>query len=141
MCVFPEGKLLDGNGCACSGELFLDLLCVFLGNAFLEDLGSAFNQVLSVLQAQTGDFANNLDNVELLSAEAGQFNVELGLLFNCCCSGSCCAANCYGSCCGYAKFLFNCLNQVSELEDSESLDFFNNSCNLFGWDDKLPPEL
>ena len=77
-----ELKLLNLNSCACLGEGSLNLLSLILGNAFLNGLGSALDQILSVLQTQTGQLADSLDNVELLSAEACENDVELGLLLS-----------------------------------------------------------
>ncbi len=68
--------------------------------------GAAFYEFLSFLKAETGDFTNDLDNVELLSAEGLKNYVEF-------CLSS--AAELLhplrllprrGSCCGYAEFLF-----------------------------------
>ena len=124
-------KLLNFNGSAGLGKSSLDLLSLVLGNAFLNGLGCALNQILSVLQAQTGDLANSLDNVQLVSTKACQNNVELGLLFS---SGSSCTGsgnNAYGSSSGYAELLFNCLYKVSELKNCKRLYLFKNVSNLF----------
>ena len=75
-------KLLNLNSCAGLDELSLDLLSVLLGDAFLNVLGATLDQVLSLLQAQTGDLADDLDNAQLLVTETGQNDVELGLLLN-----------------------------------------------------------
>src|SRR5690606_10659674 len=54
---------------------------VGLGNAFLDVLGCAVDQVLGFLQTQAGDFAHGLDDGHLVRAGFGQHDVELGLLF------------------------------------------------------------
>ena len=116
-----------------------EALSFVLGNAFLNGLGSALNHFLSFLKAETGDLTNSLDNVKLLSAEALKNYVKLGLLFSC---GSCCACYCnyaYGSCCGYAKFVFNCLYKVSKFNNCKRLDLFDNVCDLFGCHFRIPP--
>ena len=81
-------KLLNFNFSACCLEVSCDLLCVFLGDAFLNGLGSALNEVLSILKAEAAKILNDLDNVELGSTSVSKNNVELGLLLNgsCCCS-------------------------------------------------------
>ena len=48
-----QRMLLDFDFGASLGELLLDLLGVFLGNAFLDRLGSAVDHVLGVLEAET----------------------------------------------------------------------------------------
>lgn len=80
-------KLLKLNLSACLFELLLDLLSVLLGSALLDILGSALNEVLSLLKAETGDLTNSLDNVELLSAEGLKNYVEFCLFF--CCGSRC----------------------------------------------------
>ena len=74
-------ELLQSNLCANFFQLCLDVVCFVLGSAFLYHLRSAFYQFLGLLQAQTCDGTDNLDNVHLLLAEAGQLYVELSLLF------------------------------------------------------------
>lgn len=59
--------LLDFDGCASFFELRLDGFCVFLADFFFQRLRSAVDQFLRFLQAETGDFANNLDDVDLWS--------------------------------------------------------------------------
>ena len=116
-------NLLDFDGCAGSGELCFEVFCLFLGNAFFEGFGSAFNEVFCFFKAKAGDFTNNLDNAELAIACGCKDNVEFGLFFSGCGCGSGCAGNSYRSC-GYAEFLFECLYEVSEFEYSKGLDFF-----------------
>src|SRR5690606_9601418 len=66
-------------------SFFQLLLRVFGGRlvrAFLDGLRSAVDQVLGFLQAQAGDFAHSLDDVDLVGADFGQNDRELGLLFS-----------------------------------------------------------
>ena len=58
-------KLDDGSD---FGELGLDGLGLFLGHAFLERLGGAVDEVLGFLEPEAGDFADDLDDVDLLVA-------------------------------------------------------------------------
>lgn len=74
--------LLEFGGSASFNQLLDSGFSVSLGNAFLDVLGSAVNQVLGFLQTQAGDFTHGLDDADLVGASAGQDNVELGLLFS-----------------------------------------------------------
>ena len=75
--------LLDRDLGASGFELFLDLGGFVLGDAFLDDLGSAVDQVLGFLEAQAGDdLADRLDDVQLVGAGFGELDVEFGLLFD-----------------------------------------------------------
>src|SRR4051794_16062825 len=80
--------LLQLDGAAGILDLLLDLLGFFLVDAFLDRLGSAFDQRLRLAEAKTGDRADFLDHVDLLAAVAGENDVELGLLFGSRSSGS-----------------------------------------------------
>ena len=51
------------------------------GDAFLDGRGHAFDEVLGFLQAETGDLADDLDDADLVGAEARHGHGELGLLF------------------------------------------------------------
>ena len=77
-----RSKLLHFDLCASFLQLGGQLLCVFLGDAFLQSLGSVVDQLLGFLQAQAGSSADNLDDVQLGSASGLQDDVELGLFFN-----------------------------------------------------------
>src|SRR3546814_17070591 len=54
-------------------NLLLQLFRRLLVNAFLDGLRRAFNQILGFFQTKTGDFAHNLDDVDLLGGvDAGE---------------------------------------------------------------------
>ena len=75
-------ELLDFDGSTDSLELLGDLLGFFLGDAFLDGLGSSFDHVLGFLEAQAlHDFADNLDDLDLFRASVLQDDIELGLFF------------------------------------------------------------
>src|SRR5918994_5298264 len=74
-------SLLQLDGAAGILDLLLDLLGFGLVDAFLDRLRSAFDQRLGFAEAELGDRADLLDDVDLLAAVAGQDHVELGLLF------------------------------------------------------------
>src|SRR5690625_6715071 len=66
-------------------ELLLELVCLLLGDSFLDRLRRTLDQILGLLEAEAGDGANLLDDVDLLVACSVQDHVELGLLL--CSSG------------------------------------------------------
>ena len=67
-------------------KLLLERVGVGLGQLLLDDLGCAFNEVLGFLEAQTRDFAHNLDDVELLCTTVCELDVKFRLLFGSCSS-------------------------------------------------------
>src|SRR5687768_17798916 len=72
---------LELDGAAGVFDLLLDLLGFVFADAFLDRLGSAFDQRLRLAEAKAGDRPDFLDDVDLLATVAGQDHVELGLLF------------------------------------------------------------
>ena len=61
-------------------ELGLGLLGVLLGDLLEDRLGGAVDQVLGLLEAEAGERAHLLDDLDLLVAGAGEDDVELVLL-------------------------------------------------------------
>src|ERR1700746_3403675 len=74
-------SLLDFDGSASFRELLPYILGFFLVDAFLDRLGSTVNQVLGLFQAEAGDFSHSLDYVDLVSANCGENDGEIQLLF------------------------------------------------------------
>src|SRR5579872_4904020 len=72
-------SLLQLDFCACVFELLFDLGRLVLVHIGLDLLGSALDEVLRFLEAQTGDCADFLDHVDFLVASARQDDRELGL--------------------------------------------------------------
>src|SRR5262249_22305581 len=73
--------LLERDLGAAVFQLLLDLLGLLLGHVLLDRLGRPFDQFLGLLQAQAGDLADHLDDVDLLGGvEAVERDRELGLL-------------------------------------------------------------
>src|SRR5690606_41704490 len=100
------------------------------GHAFLDRLGSAVNEVLGFFQAQTGDFANGLDDADLVGADFSQDDVELGLFF----SGGSGATGC-GSSDGdgsgssrHTEFFFHVRDQFGQFEDGQVSDGVQDFC-------------
>ena len=76
----PKRILLDVDLGAGFLKLLLEVSSFALGDRFLDRLRSAFDEVLGFLEAETGDGADFLDDLDLLVAGRGQDNGELGLL-------------------------------------------------------------
>src|SRR5690625_306632 len=74
-------KLLELDLRASFLELLLDLLGLVLGDAFLDGLAAGLDQILRLFQAERGDRADLLDDVDLLVTGLDQDDVEFGLLF------------------------------------------------------------
>src|SRR6476620_8964958 len=77
-----ERSLLELDGAAGFLDLLLDLLGLVLVDAFLDRLRRTLDEGLRLTQAQAGDRADFLDDVDLLATVAGEDHVELGLLFS-----------------------------------------------------------
>lgn len=74
-------RLLDLDLRASLFELLLEVLGILLGHALLQSLRSGLDESLGLGQAQTGDLADSLDDLDLgSSVETGEDDVELGLL-------------------------------------------------------------
>ena len=124
--------------CFCAGFLQLgdQLLCVFLGDSFLQGLGAVVHQILCVLQAQAGSGTDNLDDAQLGSTGALQDNVELGLLFNFLSSSDSGAGDSSGGG-GNAENLFQSVNQFGQLQDGQFLNLLNQSSDLLRCNDNF----
>src|SRR5206468_3722556 len=76
----PSNALLDLDGGACLFELRLDRVRLVPRDAFLDGLRSGVHQVLRLLEAETGDGAHHLDDLDLAIARPVENDVERGLL-------------------------------------------------------------
>src|SRR5579884_678447 len=74
-------KLLDSNLCAHLGHL----LGLFLRDALFNGLGRLINDRFGLLESQTGEFAHDLDDVDLVRTNLTEDGIEFGLLLD----GSC----------------------------------------------------
>ena len=74
-CLF-EVRLLKGNNSTSGFKLFLDVVSFVFLNVFLDSRRSTVNKVLSVLQANTSDVLNGLNNLNLSGTWFSQFNSE-----------------------------------------------------------------
>ena len=75
-----ERELLDLDGAAGLFELGLELLGLVLVDALLDGLGGLVDERLGLLEAQAGGRADDLDDLDLLVAGAGEDDVERRLL-------------------------------------------------------------
>src|SRR4029453_6013783 len=81
--VLPCGGSLDLDGGADLLELLLHVGRLRLGNLLLHRLGGAVHEILGLLEAQSGELAHHLDDLDLLVARRVQDHVELCLLLGC----------------------------------------------------------
>src|SRR4051794_41616013 len=75
-----RGPLLDGDGGAGALERGLGLLGLVLGDLLQDRLRRVVDQVLGLLEAERGEAAHLLDDLDLLVAGALEDDVELVLL-------------------------------------------------------------
>src|SRR5258706_2785291 len=125
-------RLLDGNLGAGVFEDLLDLLGLILGNVLFDGLRSALDEVLRFLQAERGDLADGLDDVDLLLAGALENDGELGLDLR----GRCCGGGTSGrrggdggGSGGDAEALFERLDEVRKVKDRHRLNLLHE---IFG---------
>src|SRR6185437_8718447 len=72
--------LLELDGRTSLGQLLLHLLGVGLGDLLLDRLRRGLDQVLRLLEAEAGDLADGLDDLDLVGPRVGEHDVELRLL-------------------------------------------------------------
>src|SRR5690606_6268799 len=107
---------------ASSFQLLLDVFGFSLRHAFLDGLGSTFNQGLGFAEAEAGDATDFLDDVDLVVAEGGEDHVEFGLLFSGrsgTASSTASSGNGDGSSSGNAPLLFEHLGELGSLQDGQ----------------------
>ncbi|MEY9562728.1 hypothetical protein ABIA26_005070 [Sinorhizobium fredii] len=111
-------ELLDVDLGASVFELLLEVSSFRLGNGFLDSLRSAFDEVLGFLEAEAGDGADFLDDVDLVRAGIRQDDVELGLFFfsrSSSASSATSSSNCYRSSSRNAPLFFEQLWKAQQL--------------------------
>src|SRR3546814_11463884 len=73
-------RISDWSSDVCSSDLLLlELFGLVLADAFLDGLRRAFDEILRLLEAEPGNGTHLFDDVDLLLAGRGQYDVELGL--------------------------------------------------------------
>ena len=80
-CSITE-KLLQFNLGASGFQFLLGFFSFSLGKAFLNSLRSAVDEVFGFLQAEAGQFADSLNNLNFVSADFCQNDVEFGFFFS-----------------------------------------------------------
>ncbi len=123
-----QPNLFQFNFSAGFFELSLEAFSVSLGETFLDYAGSAVNEFLSFLEAETGELLHELNDLELFIAGSLEDYVERGLLFSGC-TGSCGACcNCNSSSGGFnAIFLFEDLSEFVNFLNGEVYKLFSKS--------------
>src|SRR5438876_968368 len=129
--VVAEGRasaeLLDFDLGADVLELLLDCRGLFLGDAFLDRLGRSLDEVLGFLETQGGDLADDLDDVDLVAADFGQRDGELGLLLGRRRRrGAAALRHRHRHRGGHAELRFERLHELRELQDADSLDVLDH---------------
>src|SRR3954470_24489596 len=112
-------ELLDFDRGAGLGQLGLGSLCGFLGGLLENGLGGTVDEVLGFLQAQAGQLAHDLDDLDLPCAGFGEDDVELVLLLLDRGSGGCTTTggrDGYRGGGGDAELLFERVEQFLELD-------------------------
>ena len=125
-----ESSLFNLDGCADFLELLLDGLCLILRDGFLDGSGSAVNQSLGFLQTETGDLADNLDDLDLLCAGGSENDVKLSLGGNRSGTAICGSGNSNSGSGGNAEFFLDSLDKLGKLKNGHGLYFFDNVCNF-----------
>jgi hypothetical protein len=113
--------LLDVDLRAGVFKLLLDVFSFALGDAFLDSLRSSFDQILGFLQAETGDSADFLDDVDLVGAGFGRITSNSVFLFSGFSRSSSTASSSNGHRCsgGNAPLFFKHLGQLSSFQDGQ----------------------
>src|SRR3954466_14176657 len=113
-------SLLDLDRGAGLFQLALDRIGLVLGDALLDRLRRRVDEVLRLLEAETGDGADDLDHLDLLATRSGEDDVERRLLLGLCSAAACRRAgsrDCNRSGGGDAPLLFDLVLQLDQLED------------------------
>src|SRR4051812_21974383 len=121
-------RLLDVSSSAGVFQLLLDAVSIGLRHAILHNGRHAFDQILRFLQAEAGDFADDLNHADFVGAEAGHGDGEFRLLFHSRSRRSgtaACSSNSNRSSGAYAPLLFECLDQIHNLHHLEVGQCFN----------------
>jgi len=97
-CSITE-KLLQFNLGASGFQFLLGFFSFSLGKAFLNSLRSAVDEVFGFLQAEAGQFADSLNNLNFVSADFFQNDVEFGFFFSRSSTGTGRSGNSNSGCC------------------------------------------
>src|SRR3546814_15428251 len=96
---------------------------LFPYTTLFRSLRRAFNQILGFFQTKTGDFAHNLDDVDLLGGvDAGEHDRELSLLFNSGGSGGRTGSSSNRRSGRHAKLVFHHLDEIDDVNQGHAGD-------------------
>lgn len=129
-CKVVKTNLRKLDGSTDLVEFCLHLFCLFLGDSFLDGLGSAVNEGLRIGKAKAGDLTDDLDDLDLVGADLFQDNVKLGFLFSSSIATGSRAGNSNSGSGGNAEFFFNSVNELRQLENGHGFDLFKESSNF-----------
>ena len=118
-------NLLEFDSCACAFELSFDFFSFFFGNAFFDGFGSAFDEVFSFFEAETGDSADFFDDSNFVVAKGFEDDVKIGFFFSS--SGSTCSrssnsSNSDGSSSADTEAFFESLDEFRKFENGHVLN-------------------
>ena len=123
--------LLDLCGSAGFLQVVDDLLGVFLGDGFLQGLRAVVDDLLGFLQAQAGQSADDLDDSDLVRRRQS-FRTTSNSVFSSAASAAAGSGSSNSSSSsGNAEGLFQSMNQLSQLENGQALNFFDQSSDFF----------
>src|SRR6266487_6116622 len=122
-------ELLQLDGGAGLFELALDRVGLFLGDAFLDRVGRAVDEVLRLLEAEARHRADDLDHLDLLAAGLGEHDVEGGLLLRYSCTvparGRTGGGDRHRSRSRHAPLLLELVLQLDQVEDGHAAELLN----------------
>ena len=113
-------------------ELGLDRVGLLLRHTLLDRLRGRVDEVLGLLEAEAGDRADDLDDLDLLAARAGEDDVEGGLLLRLgrLAAGGCAARRNRDRSGGRdAPLLLDLVLQLDQLEDGHAPELLEDGVN------------
>lgn len=125
--------LFDFDFGASSFELLLDLFSFFFLGTFFESLGSAFNELLGLGQAQSGHHGTNFFNdSDFVAAGISQDHVELSFFLDRSSSSASRASSgdSHRSSGAHAPLLFEGFDEVSDFQNGQAAQVFYDFCNI-----------
>ena len=117
----PAWKLLQGTGAPASLELLLGGLGVLLLGTLDDGLRSVLDDLLGLLQAEGGELTDDLDDLDLVVAEALEHDVKLGLLLGLLSGGDRAGHDGGRSSGGNAEGVLDSLDELGSLEQGHFL--------------------
>src|SRR5262245_35404470 len=128
--------LLNFDGGAGFGKFLLDVLGFVFGNALFDRLRGAFNKILSFLETQTGNFADDFDDADLVPSNSRENDIELSLLFSRSRSAATAGSGGRGNgnrgrSSAHAEGFFEPFDKLGGLKQRQALDRLDDALNFF----------